>query len=53
MTNANPNIDTLLNEVGAFGRYQVITTFLICIPVILSAMNCVNFMFVANTLIYR
>lgn len=49
----NANFDVILEEVGQFGLYQVVTYLLICIPNILSATYAVNYMFSANTLDYR
>lgn len=47
------DLETVLTEVGAFGLYQVIIYFMICIPSTLSATYQVNYMFSANTLEYR
>lgn len=52
-TGADSSFDVILNEVGQFGVYQVVTYLLICIPNILSATYAVNYMFSANTLDYR
>lgn len=50
---ANSNLDGILNEVGEFGLFQVVTYLLICIPSALSATIVVNYMISANTLEYR
>lgn len=48
------NIDSILTEEGEFGKFQVITYYLlICIPNIISATYGVNYMISANTLDYR
>lgn len=47
------HLDTVLEEVGAFGLYQVISYALIFIPCTLSAAYQVNYMFSTNTLEYR
>lgn len=52
-TSANSIFDAVLEEVGQFGLYQVVTYFFICIPNLLSATYAVNYMFSANTLDYR
>lgn len=50
---ADSNLDAILTEVGDFGKFQVITYLLICIPCAFSATMVVNYMFAANTLDYR
>lgn len=47
------NLDNILTEIGGFGRFQIITYILICIPNIISAATYVNFMISATTLDYR
>lgn len=47
------NMDALLTEVGPFGRYQLITQLLICIPSILAGSYSVNYMISASSLDYR
>lgn len=47
------NLDNILTEIGGFGRFQIITYMLICIPNIISAATYVNFMISATTLDYR
>lgn len=47
------SVDSILTEVGGFGRFQIITYLLICIPNIISAATYVNFMISATTLDYR
>lgn len=52
-TNDDTNLDTILAEVGEFGKFQVITYLLFCIPNIIAATYAVNYMISANTLDYR
>lgn len=50
---AEPNLDTILTEVGELGRYQIFSLFLILILNCLSGITTYNYMISANTLDYR
>lgn len=47
------NLDHIFSEVGAFGKFQIVSFALICIPNILAATYIVNFILTANSLDYR
>jgi OCT family organic cation transporter-like MFS transporter 4/5 len=47
------DFDEVLDEIGDFGRYQIITYLLICLPVIFSAANSLTYVFTAGVPNYR
>lgn len=47
------NLDAIYAEIGEFGRFQIVTFALICIPNIISATFMVNYVFTANIMDYR
>lgn len=44
------NLDDILTEIGGFGKFQIITYLLICIPNIISAATYVNYMITSTPL---
>lgn len=47
------NFDVILNELGEFGRYQKINYLLMCVPLALSAMYGMSYVFTAADLEHR
>ncbi|XP_069690686.1 organic cation transporter protein [Periplaneta americana] len=47
------DFDEVLEEIGQFGRYQVINYVLICLPVLFSAANSLTYVFTAGVPRYR
>lgn len=47
------NFDVILKELGEFGKYQKINYVLMCIPIALSAMYGLSYVFTASDLEYR
>lgn len=49
----NADLDHLLSDIGAFGKYQIIKYILICFPIALSTTLLYNFIFSAGLMDYR
>ena len=47
------DIDVVLNEIGQFGRFQIMNYALIALPVALMACYVVSYVFTATPLEYR
>lgn len=47
------DFDEVLEEIGEFGRYQIINYLLICLPVLFSAANSLTYVFTAGVPRYR
>lgn len=47
------DFDTILKEIGEFGRFQQTNYLLICLPVLFSAANSLSFVFTAGIPNYR
>lgn len=47
------DLDRILVELGQFGKFQIINYFLLCIPVALSAIYALSYVFTAGDLEYR
>jgi OCT family organic cation transporter-like MFS transporter 4/5 len=47
------DFDEVLEEIGEFGKYQIINYFLICLPVVFSAANSLTYVFTAGIPNYR
>lgn len=47
------DLDKIFEEIGEFGRFQIVSILLICIPSLLSASYVVNYIITTNTLDYR
>ncbi|XP_025832792.1 organic cation transporter protein [Agrilus planipennis] len=47
------DFDNILEEVGEFGRYQIITYTLVCLPVLFAAANSLTYVFTAGIPNYR
>ncbi|XP_055701736.1 organic cation transporter protein-like [Phlebotomus papatasi] len=52
-TNEEFDLDLLIQQIGPFGKYQLLNYLLICIPVTLTAMYSLAFVFTAGDLDYR
>lgn len=47
------DLDRILVELGQFGKFQIINYMLLCIPVALSAIYGLGYVFTAQDLEYR
>lgn len=47
------DLDRILVELGQFGKFQIINYILLCIPVALSAIYALSYVFTAGDLEYR
>lgn len=47
------DFDSVLNEIGTFGKFQIINYFLMCLPVFFSALNSLSYVFTAGQQKYR
>ncbi|XP_063241777.1 organic cation transporter protein [Bacillus rossius redtenbacheri] len=47
------DFDEVLDEIGEFGRFQIINYFLICLPVMFGAANSLSYVFTAGVPDYR
>lgn len=53
MSNAALDLDVILTEVGAFGKYQMVSFTFICIPIMFNAVFTLGYIFTAGTPSYR
>lgn len=47
------DFDLILEEIGEFGKFQVINYFLVCLPVFFAAANSLSYVFTAAVPEYR
>lgn len=47
------DLDQLIREIGPFGKYQLINYLLICVPIALTAMYTLTYVFTGGSLEYR
>ncbi|GAB0089512.1 solute carrier family 22 member 3 [Sergentomyia squamirostris] len=47
------NLDLLIQQIGPFGKFQLINYLLICLPIAMTAMYTLTFVFTAGDLDYR
>jgi OCT family organic cation transporter-like MFS transporter 4/5 len=47
------DFDDMLEELGELGKYQIITYFLVCLPVLFGAANSLSYVFTAGIPDYR
>lgn len=47
------DFDTVLLEIGEFGRYQQMNYILLCLPVLFAAANSLSYVFTAGIPNYR
>lgn len=47
------DFDTVLDEIGEFGRFQKVKYYLLCLPVFFGAANSLSYVFTAGKQHYR
>lgn len=47
------DFDSVLDEIGEFGKFQFINYFLVCLPVFFGAANSLSYVFTAAVPNYR